>query len=111
MQIEEAFRDLKNHRYGFSFRDCMSRQPHRLENLLLIGALATLAAWLVGKVAELKGLHRHFQANTIRTRNVLSTFYLGCEIISSAWIKMTLADYRDALRVLREDRLADALAV
>jgi len=110
MQIEEAFRDLKNHRYGFSFRDCMSRQPHRLENLLLIGALATLAAWLVGKVAELKGLHRHFQANTIRTRNVLSTFYLGCEIISSAWIKMTLADYRDALRVLREDRFAYALA-
>ena len=53
MQIEEAFRDLKNHRYGFSFRDCMSRLPHRLENLLLIGALATLAAWLVGKVAEL----------------------------------------------------------
>lgn len=110
MQIEEAFRDLKNHRYGFSFRDCMSRQLHRLENLLLIGALATLAAWLVGKVTELKGLHRRFQANTIRTRNVLSTFYLGCEVISSAWIKMTLADYREALRVLREDRFAYALA-
>jgi Transposase DDE domain. len=110
MQIEEAFRDLKNHRYGFSFRDCMSRQPHRLENLLLIGALATLAAWMVGKVAELKGLHRQFQANTIRTRNVLSTFYLGCEVISSAWIKMTSTDYRDALRVLRVDRFANALA-
>jgi hypothetical protein len=42
---------------------------------------------------------------------VLSTFYLGCEIITSTWIKMTLADYREALRVLREDRFADALAV
>lgn len=110
MQIEEAFRDLKNHRYGFSFRDCMSHLPHRLENLLLIGALATLAAWLVGKVAELKGLHRKYQANTIRTRNVLSTFYLGCEIIASAWVTMTTTEFRHALRVLREERFADALA-
>jgi hypothetical protein len=110
MQIEEAFRDLKNHRYGFSFRDCMSHLPHRLENLLLIGALATLAAWLVGKVAELHGLHRRFQANTIRTRNVLSTFYLGCEVIVSAWVKMTSADFRQALHVLSEDRFSDAWA-
>jgi hypothetical protein len=110
MQIEEAFRDLKNHRYGFSFRDCMSRQLHRLENLLLIGALATLAAWLVGKIAEMKGLHRRFQANTIKTRNVLSTFYLGCEIIASAWMSMTSADFHKALQVLREDRYATALS-
>ena len=110
MQIEEAFRDLKNHRYGFSFRDCMSRQLHRLENLLLIGALASLAAWLVGKVAELKGIHRQYQANTIRTRNVLSTFYLGCEVIESARETMTLIDFRQALRALRIDRFAYALA-
>lgn len=111
MQIEEAFRDLKNHRYGFSFRDCMSRQLHRLENLLLIGALATLVAWLVGKAAELKGLHRQFQANTTKTRSVLSTFYLGCEVISSMWFSMTPADFRKAITVLREDRYAISLAV
>lgn len=110
MQIEEAFRDLKNHRYGFSFRDCMSHQLHRLENLLLIGALATLAAWLVGKITEMKGLHRRFQANTIKTRNVLSTFYLGCEVIASACLKMRSADYHKAIQVLREDRYATALA-
>lgn len=111
MQIEEAFRDLKNHRYGFSFRDCMSRQLHRLENLLLIGALSTLVAWLVGKAAELKGLHRQFQANTTKTRSVLSTIYLGCEVISSMWFSMTSADFRNAITVLREDRYAISLAV
>lgn len=111
MQIEEAFRDLKNHRYGFSFRDCMSRQLHRLENLLLIGALASFAAWLVGKAAELKGLHRQFQANTTKTRNVLSTFYLGCEVISSMWFSMTSADFSKAIAFLREDRYAVSLAV
>ncbi|PKM46513.1 MAG: hypothetical protein CVV05_02220 [Gammaproteobacteria bacterium HGW-Gammaproteobacteria-1] len=88
----------------------MSRQLHRLENLLLIGALASLAAWLVGKAAELKGLHRQYQANTIRTRNVLSTCYLGCEVIESARETMTLIDFRQALRALRIDRFAYALA-
>lgn len=106
MQIEEAFRDLKNHRYGFGFRDCLTRKRYRLENLLLIGALATLAAWLVGKVAEMRDLHRRYQANTVRTRQVLSTFYLGCEIIAAADVRMTAKDFRRALRTLSEDRYA-----
>lgn len=106
MQIEEAFRDLKNHRFGFSFRDTLTRKRYRLENLLLIGALASLAAWLVGKVAEMKQLHRRYQANTIRTRNVLSTFYLGCEVIASNTVKMTYKDFRQAIQLLRENRYA-----
>ena len=106
MQIEEAFRDVKNHRYGFSFRDCLTHKRYRLENLLLIGALAALAAWLVGKVAEMKHLHRRYQANTVGRRRVLSTFYLGCEVIAAAGVKMTAQDFRQALRTLSEDRYA-----
>lgn len=48
MQIEQAFRDLKSHRYGCAFEDTLTRDPRRLELLLLIHALATLAAWLEG---------------------------------------------------------------
>lgn len=48
MQIEQAFRDLKSHRYGCAFEDTLTRDPRRLEMLLLIHALATLAAWLEG---------------------------------------------------------------
>lgn len=48
MQIEQAFRDLKSHRYGCAFEDTLTRQPHRLEMLLLLHALASLLAWLVG---------------------------------------------------------------
>jgi hypothetical protein len=106
MQIEEAFRDLKNHRFGFSFRDSLTRKRYRLENLLLIGALASLAAWLVGKVAELKQLHRHYQANTVRTRNVLSTFYLGCAVIASNAITVTSDEIRRAIKELRTNRYA-----
>lgn len=48
MQIEQSFRDLKSHRYGAAFEDTLTRDPRRLEMLLLIHALATLAAWLEG---------------------------------------------------------------
>jgi hypothetical protein len=109
MQIEEAFRDLKNHRFGFSFRDCMTRKRYRLENLLLIGALATFAAWMVGKVAEMKEIHRRYQANTIRNRNVLSTFYLGLKVIASIPINMTFNDFRQAIKTLRENRYVSGL--
>lgn len=109
MQIEEAFRDLKNHRYGFSFRDSMTRKRYRLENLLLIAALATLAAWLSGKVAEMNNIHRRYQANTVRTRNVLSTFYLGCEVIASADMRMTRAELQQALQTIRATNYTECL--
>lgn len=48
MQIEQSFRDLKSHRYGAAFEDSLTRDPRRLEMLLLIHLLATLAAWIEG---------------------------------------------------------------
>jgi hypothetical protein len=77
MQIGEAFRDVKNPRWGFSLGEARSTTTYRYENLLLIGSLATAAVWLTGKAAELKKWQRQYQANTTRTRNVLSTFYLS----------------------------------
>lgn len=47
MQIEQSFRDLKAHRYGCAFEDTLTRSGQRLEMLLLIHMLATLAAWLM----------------------------------------------------------------
>ena len=54
MQIEQSFRDLKSHRYGCAFEDTLTREPRRLEMLLLIHMLASLLAWLVGVTATLK---------------------------------------------------------
>lgn len=51
MQIEQSFRDLKSHRYGCAFEDTLTRSGQRLEMLLLIHMLATLAAWLVALAA------------------------------------------------------------
>lgn len=52
MQIEEAFRDLKSHRYGAGFEDSLSRKAERLGVLLLLHALASFAAWLMGLAVQ-----------------------------------------------------------
>lgn len=51
MQIEQSFRDLKSHRYGCAFEDSLTRSAPRLEMLLLIHMLASLAAWLAALAA------------------------------------------------------------
>lgn len=58
MQIEQSFRDLKSHRYGCAFEDTLTRTGQRLEMLLLIHMLASLAAWLVAIAATAKTVAR-----------------------------------------------------
>lgn len=53
MQIEEAFRDLKSHRYGMGLEDSQTRNAQRLSVLLLLHALAAFAAWLMALVTTL----------------------------------------------------------
>lgn len=102
MQIEECFRDMKNSRFGFSLDEARISKSYRYENLLLVGVLATFAAWLTGKVAEMKNVHRQYQSNTIKTRTVLSTFYLGCRVLEKQVISMCLEDYHAALHALTQ---------
>lgn len=76
MQIERSFRDLKSHRYGCAFEDTLTRNPRRLEMLLLIYALASLAAWLEGlAVITATMLRTDKQPNTAR----YSTLWIGWE--------------------------------
>ena len=77
MQIEEAFRDLKNTRHGLGLRHCRSYQTLRLNVALLIAALAILILWLFGVSAKSKKLHYSFQTNTVKRRNVLSDMFIG----------------------------------
>lgn len=101
MQIEEAFRDVKNTRWGFSLNEARSKIPYRYENLLLIAQLATLAVWLVGTVAQRQQWHRSYQANTVRTHRVLSTFYLGLEVARRTGVNFHRRHLHDAVRFVR----------
>jgi hypothetical protein len=80
MQIEESFRDIKNQRFGFAMSETRSKNKNRFNVLLLVGALASLAVWLIGKIAHNMKLQYQYQTNTIRKRNVLSLFFLGCAV-------------------------------
>ena len=71
MQIEETFRDAKNHRFGWSLGDVRLSTPQRTAVLLTLAALAFLVVTLIGMAAERRGAHRAYQANTEK-RRVLS---------------------------------------
>jgi hypothetical protein len=75
MQIEQSFRDLKSHRYGCAFEDTLTRDPRRLEILLLIHALATLAAWLEGLTVVCATPASVKAVPTTRTHSILWTGY------------------------------------
>lgn len=81
MQIEESFRDMKNQRCGFSLRDSRTQNAARLAILMLINTLAHLALWITGLAGQARSLHYELQANTVRSHNVLSTFFVGCQLV------------------------------
>lgn len=105
MQIEEGFRDIKNHRNGFSLSDTRSRSTERLANLLLIGMLATLLVWVIGRLAEEKRWHYHYQANTVKHRRVLSLFYLGCLLMTRGHVNITQREWKQATRLIQQDMI------
>jgi hypothetical protein len=89
MQIEETFRDCKGRRWGFGLQYARSRDPQRWEMLLLIGTLATVIHWLVGLAATARHYARHFQANTLKKRAVLSVCFLGQQVLHSRRFHLT----------------------
>jgi hypothetical protein len=97
MQIEETFRDAKNHRFGWSLGTVRLSTPQRAAVLLAVASLAFLVATLIGMTAERTGRHRAYQANT-ETRRVLSLIVLATAIIRRAENLCTLDDFRHSLR-------------
>src|SRR5215208_2892727 len=97
MQIEEGIRDTKNPRWGFALQYARSRHAERLALLLLIAALGTLVCWLAGLVAETRHWARHFQVNTLRTQGVLSTVFLGRQLLTSLRFRLRRRELLEAL--------------
>lgn len=77
MQIEEAFRDVKSARFGWAMEAACTARVERVEVMVLLAALASVLILVVGISAEGAGLHRKYQANTIRSRRVLALTTLG----------------------------------
>jgi hypothetical protein len=101
MQIEEGFRDTKNERYGLALNFCRSSSLERVNILLMIAMLTQFSLILVGKMAYIKGYYKDFQANTVKSRRVLSYFRLGKELIRREQYQFTVADIALALGGLK----------
>jgi hypothetical protein len=101
MQIEESFRDIKNPQFGFGLRYSRSLGKKRLTNLFIIGLLGTLIAWLTGLCAKNNNLHYSFQTNSLKNCNVLSVFFIGCQVIRHAKL-FTKKELMNAIYQVRE---------
>lgn len=94
MQIEQNFRDEKSERFGFGLRASYSRSAGRMLVLSLLATLATTVMWLLGYQAENKGLHLKYQANSLKSRRVISYLTLAENVIrhSPLFLKKTALD-------------------
>lgn len=101
MQIEESFRDMKNTRSGFSLRDSRTNTAKRLTILMLINTLSQFAVWLIGRAGQSRKLHQELQANTIRDKSVLSTFFIGCQLVQHK-VRFYKHQIADALHQLND---------
>ncbi|EDT6893308.1 IS4 family transposase, partial [Salmonella enterica subsp. enterica] len=81
MQIEQNFRDEKSERFGFGLRASYSRSAGRVLVLSLLATLSTIVLWLIGYHAENQGLHLRYQANSIKTRRVISYLTLAENVL------------------------------
>lgn len=101
MQIEESFRDLKCHRNGLDLYHNGTYKLSRMKVLVLIGAISTTFAWILGQVARFNGVHRQFQANTTTSVPVLSNVFVGIQIFRNSQLripwKLFELSYREAL--------------
>ncbi len=102
MQIEESFRDLKSTRFGLSLEMHLTYREERLQVMLLIAALALMVAWLMGKATEVTEQHWQYQANTVRTRRVLSTIFIGLKMLGDRRTELTARDVIIAWVTLQE---------
>jgi Transposase DDE domain len=112
MQIEELFRDAKNHRFGWSLGTIVAHanSAARLQVLFLVAALGIVAMTVLGMAGETAGLHRGYQANTVRNRRVLSLFVLGTLIAASGRPCLSTDDLVAALELLHRRVAASCFA-
>ena len=99
MQIEESFRDLKT---GLHFNLSNTRHIERLKVLLLIAMLGQYALFLLGLAVKCTHQHRRYQANSVKTRTVLSYQFIGLRAMKDKHLKLRRCDFNEALMKLQQ---------
>ena len=74
----------------------------------MIAMLTQLVLLILGTEGDMKGCYKYFQANTIRTRRVLSLFFPGRELIGREAYKYSLRDLALAVGGLKTMAAGDS---
>jgi hypothetical protein len=77
MQIEEGFRDSKNHRYGLGVAKANRIGQQRRANLLLIAALAAFLLWCIGVAGKNQPIAKQVRVNSSSKRDPYSAIFLA----------------------------------
>lgn len=93
MRIEQSFRTLKSHQFGFSFEDTQSQTAERLLMLILVHALPLLVLWIAGRIADRRALRPSYESNARRTRTTISIITLGWLALTEHVVRLTIADF------------------
>jgi len=101
MQIEEGFRDMKSRRFGQGFEYNKTTDLKRLSILILLTTLAHWICMVLGMMAKLMDRHRDYQANSIKSYNVLSLWFIGCRVARDRYSVFSLKSCLMAVKQLQ----------
>lgn len=99
MQIEESFRDVKT---GLNMNAGDTRILKRLSVLLLIALLAQYLLFLLGLTVKAADQHRQYQANSVKSRNVLSNQFIGLRAYKDKQLRLLKKHWVAALATLEK---------
>jgi hypothetical protein len=100
MQIEEGFRDMKSHRYGQGFEYNKTTDTKRLAVLILLTTITHWVLMAIGLATKNAKRHRQYQANSLKTDNVLSLHFIGLRVIADRYSKLTVRQFLTAVKQL-----------
>lgn len=100
MQIEQTFKDLKDPVTGIGLTKSRTKNLDRLKVLFLIARLAEYILLIIGVAAEKASLQFKYQANSIKSKRVLSYQFLAKRIILSGVTKASLHNIKEAIKYI-----------
>jgi hypothetical protein len=100
MQIEQTFRDIKNAQFGLGLSQSQTRDPLRFSILLLIGALAMYALWIIGLTAQHQGFKIQYGSRH-KAEQTLSILSLALWWMREAPRQIPISQINQAIHTLR----------
>ena len=88
MQIEEGFRDSKNHRYGLGIAKANRIGQQRRANLLLIAALAAFLLWCMGVAGKNQPVAKQVRVNSSSKREPYSVIFLARLLLQQSTFRL-----------------------